>query len=510
MRDILDKLSLIMESTGLANRKPGDVFKNKQGDTITFNNIEFYPKEGGKYDSAQLNDVLLQLGDVKWQNERPKAGGIAVVTFDTEQGPIQYGFFRKEIYPNRLDNKIKNDSIPGFSFKGKAAEKVQSGLAPQDLLTKKDNLTQQEIIEQLAAKLGPDNPLVQVAIRISNGENFPIKFPKPEGVSYTGFRDYFCEILQPMAVQNGQFEGNAGEAAQTFLDGSFEGTLISFDMAKNAGLSDSILSREDGKYIKISTKGGKGAQASVKALSDAIDELRVSPAGKKLLDTHSDTVQIIKDIQSQGQVGAPLYLGTKYGIITEEEANQILSLRKFPPIDLDNIDQLNISDNLKKLAKERGTDTPHNTNLYYHLIASVAHLAAKEVNNKTDFSKTATDILNNGALVQVYTVSTEGKNEWSLEKFDTVYPSTNIKGVYLSASKNYFSTQIKGNFTFVIDKGGKKPKEENEDSGVTGSTVGMSQKEFEKSAEKIERGLRPKKKKKESSGVGREKRKKTK
>ena len=507
MRDIIDKLNLLIESTGLANRKPGDIFKNKEGDQISFNNIEFYPRNGGKFDNAQLDSVIQKLGtDIQWQNSPSKAGGgIAVVTFDTERGPIQYGFFRKEIYPNKLDNKIKNDSIPGYSFSGKAAEKVQSGLTPQDLLTKKDNLTQEEIIEQLVKKLGEDNPLVQVAIRVSRNEKFPIKFPAPEGISYTGFRDYFCEILQPMALQNGQYEGNAGEAAETFLDGSFAGTLISFDAAKNAGLSDSILSTPEGKYVKISTKGGKGAQASVKALADSLNELQVSPIGKKLLDTYSDTVEIINEILARGQVGAPLYLGTKFGIITEDEAKQILNLRKLPPVDLKNINQLELSDNLKKLAKERDTDMPESTNLFYHLIASVAHLAAKEVNSKTDFSKTATDILNNGALVQVYTVSSEGKDEWSLNKFETVYPSKNIKGVYLSAGKNYFSTQIKGNFTFVIDKTGKKPKEENSEPEMAQATASISNKEFTKTAKEIERGLRKPFKKKETVGVGREK-----
>lgn len=513
MRDILNKLDLLLESTGLANRKPGDIFKNKEGTQISFKQIDFYPRNGGKFDIEQLNSAMQKLGpDIQWQNSPNKTGGgIAVVTFDTEQGPIQYGFFRKEIYPNKLDNKIKNDSIPGFNFSGKAAEKIQSGLTPQDLLTKKDNLTQEEIIEQLIKKLGEDNPLVQVAIRVSKNEKFPIKFQAPEGISYTGFRDYFCEILQPMALQNGQYEGNAGEAAETFLDGSFAGTLISFDAAKNAGLSDSILSTAEGKYVKISTKGGKGAQASVKALSDSLKELQVSPIGRKLLDTYGETVNIINEILARGQVGAPLYLGVKYNIISEDEAKQILNLRKMPPIDLKNIDQLDLSDNLKKLAKERDTDMPESTNLFYHLIASVAHLGAKEVNNKTDFSKAATDILNNGALVQVYTVSSEGKEEWSLDKFETVYPSKSIKGVYLSAGKNYFSTQIKGNYTFVIDKtGSKKPKEENSDPEVIEPTQSMSNKEFTKTASNIERGLRKPFAKKDSKGVGREKQNKPK
>jgi hypothetical protein len=93
-------------------------------------------------------------------------------------------------------------------------------------------------------------------------------------------------------------------------------------------------------------------------------------------------------------------------------------------------------------------------------MAAVAHKAAEQVNEKTNFSKAAADILNNGALVQVYTKAKEGKTSWVLQAFETFYPGDATEGVYLSASKNYSSTDIKGNFTFKIDRGSGVPKDE--------------------------------------------------
>jgi hypothetical protein len=61
MRDILDTLSVLTESTGLAGRKPGDKFKNPTGDEITFSQIEFFPSEGGKLEPAQLDNIIKQL-----------------------------------------------------------------------------------------------------------------------------------------------------------------------------------------------------------------------------------------------------------------------------------------------------------------------------------------------------------------------------------------------------------------------------------------------------------------
>jgi len=506
MRDILDTLSVLTESTGLAGRKPGDKFKNPTGDEITFSQIEFFPSEGGKLEPAQLDNIIKQLPNVKWQNAKTsKTGGIAVATFTANEGDVQYGFFKDSIKPDPTSNYIPNQ-VDDYRFAGKAAEKIQSGLTPQDLLTRRDNLTSEEIINQLSEKLGADNPLVDLASKVAGGTKFPIRFAIPPNASFTGFRDYFCEILQPMALQVGSYIGNAGEAAEIFLGGSFADTLISFDSAKNAGLSDSILTKEDGKYVKISTKGGKGAQASSKNLIDAVNELNNTPNGKKLLEKYSDSIDLMQEIQKQGQYKAPLYLGVKYDIISQDEADKILSLRNQKPINLKDIKNYNLGKNLEKLALGRETDNPESVNLFYHLLASVAHLAAIEVNDRTDFSAAASDILNNGALVQVYTKAKQGKDEWVLESFDTVYPGKSIKGVYLSAGKTYYSTGVKGNYTFKIDRGTGKPKEDNAEPETTDTTPDV---DLAKAAKQIAQGtskpisMKPK----SDKGVGRQKRK---
>ena len=508
MRDLLDIINVLTESTGLAGRKLGDKFKNAAGDEIVFNNIEFYPRDGGKFEDDKLNSLLLQLPNVKWQNNKTsKTGGVAIATFNTGDGEIQYGFFKDNIKPDPTSNYIPNE-VAGYRFAGKAAEKIQSGLTPQDLLTKRDNLTSEEIINQLAEKLGQNNPLVDLAMRIASGAKFPIKFTIPPNTSFTGFRDYFCEILQPMALQVGSYTGNAGEAAEVFLGGSFADTLISFDSAKNAGLSDSILTNSEGKYIKISTKGGRGAEASAKNLIDSVNELNETPAGKKLIEKYKESIDLMRELQNQGQVKAPLYLGVKYDIITQDEAETILKMRNMKPVNLKDIDKMNLGDNLTKLAKGRETDNPDNVNLFYHLLASVATLAAIEVNDKSDFSKAASDILNNGALVQVYTKAKQDKDSWVLESFDTVYPGSSIKGVYLSASKNYFSTGIKGNFTFKIDKGTGPKKDTDVEKP---DTFSHKEKEVDlaKAAKKITQGANKpiSMKPKSGKGVGRAKRK---
>lgn len=468
IRKLLNTVSVLNESTGLAGRKPGAVFTDSQtGESITFVDLQFFPQEGGRFSPEDLDGAVKQIENelgipVQWENQRgPRTGGFGIATFTKEGGEsLAVGTYLQEIKPTKQQNYISNTVLGRYKFAGKAAAKTQAGLTPQDLLTDRNELTVAKIMNQLASKLGTDNPLYYVAHHVAMGQPLPFEFEAPEGQSFSAFRDYFCEILQPIALHKGLYSGNAGEAAEIFLGGrGFADTRINFDSAKNAGLSDSILDTADGRYVKVSSKGDKGAEASAKNLINSVDELAETDRGKKLLNKYKDTIEMIREIQSQGQSGAPIYLGVKFGVIDEEDATMIRKLKNAPPADIRNkaqLKELGLSSTLIKLAQERGTKTPESTSLFFHLIAAVAHKAADKVNTDTDFSDAAADILNNGALVQVYTKAKEKNGKWILEGFDTIYPGTSISGVALSAGKNYASTGIKGNFTFKILRGNAK------------------------------------------------------
>lgn len=487
MRDIIDRLELINESTGLAGRRTGDVFRNGDGDEITFDNIMFVPEQGGRLEDKDLDDAIVSVDDaVQWLNNRTsRTGGYAIATFNGPDGPLYFGRYLDNIKANFVSNYVPNQ-VAGYKLATKTALKAQAGLTPQELLTEKTDLTANDIIKQLSVSLGVDNPLYTVAYNLSMGEPLPISFAAPPGVSFSAFRDYFCEILQPIALQRGQYTVKAGDDPKILLDGSFDGTLISFDFSKTAGLSDSTMSNEDGKYVKISSKGGTGATASTKNLINSVEELSHTPNGKKVLDDHIETIELLREIVALGQAGAPLGLGVKFDIIDDEDAAQIRDLKDTPPVKADKIDDLGLSDNLVKLAKSRKPDNPERISLYFHLIAALAHKVAKEVNETTEFSKAAADILNNGSLVQVYTTAKEGKESWTLDKFATVYPGNSIRGVYLSASKTYYSTGIKGNFTFKIDRGKGIP--EDDKPGEMRAKRIQTDKEFEKKAADIALG----------------------
>lgn len=515
MRDILDKLNFLTEATGLAGRKSGDPFQNDAGETITFNSIRFFPEGGGKYEPEQLDQAVAkvskQIPNIQWQNAKTiRAGGFALATFDSQNGPVTIGRYLNDVKADPVQNSIDNKFVINgelYKFASKSAKKEQSGLSPLDLLTERDLQTIPGIMNQLAKSMGTDHPLYAVAHKVALGEPLPMTFPVPEGIPFAAFRDYFCEILQPIALQKGQFNGNAMDAAKRFLDGTFENTLITFGATKTGGLTDSVITTKDGKTLLISSKGGKGAEASAKNLYDEVQKLKGNTTGQKFLKKYAREVQLLDDMIGAGMHGAPLKLAVDEKLIDEKEADQVRALRQLPKINMENIGGLNLSSKLKNLAKSRETDSPKSVNLYFHLMAAIAHKVAEHVNNTTNFPKAAADILNNGALVQVYTKANEGKGNWTLNEFQTVYPSDAIKGVFLSAGKNYYSTDIKGNFTFLIDKGQGKPKDKPEPTS-TGS-VEQGTDDLSQAAADITNPRR-KRKPEVEPGLGREKRVKAK
>jgi hypothetical protein len=109
------------------------------------------------------------------------------------------------------------------------------------------------------------------------------------------------------------------------------------------------------------------------------------------------------------------------------------------------------SKNLLKLANSRTTKTPEKVNLYFHLMAAVAQKVADHINEHTSFGKDAAVILNHSALIQMYSQVKASGDRWTLQKFSTKWPGSLVTGVALDANKNYMSTNIKGNFTFVLN-----------------------------------------------------------
>ena len=479
MRDILNLLDsvVVTEGVGLANRQPGDLFKNPEGDVIAFQNLDFFPESGNYNDlndaEAAIADVAKSLGiapeQIAWTNQPPKniqlggggyAGfGIATFVDQATNKPYYLGRWFKTISPNRVKNNFAHEYIPGgFKFASKVGAKENTGYKPSKVLTQFQDNTPETIMEQIVAKFGEGSAEVVAAATFMQATKFPVTFPKGT-INFTAFRDYVCEMLQPCALVMGkQIKGNAQEAATIFFGpGSGYGDAsISFNTSVTGGLYDSLLVSPEGKQIKLSSKGKSGANASVVNLLKSIQELQVAPKGKKLLEKHKDVIEILKIIDDGGHTNAPLNLAIKYKLLTPEQANDIMMLKALGPNDELPFGNKSNNMDLRRLYMSRTPKDWTKVVPLEHMLSVVAYRVADYVNENTNFGQAASEILNHSALVQMYTEATESADTITITGFRAVYPSDTVSGVLLDASKAYMSTQGKGNFTFKILKNGAK------------------------------------------------------
>jgi hypothetical protein len=453
--------SILTESRGLGARKPGEEFIGTQNpnDKIYVDSVEFYPNDKLQYASAEETAAELKRVTAKLRNatvnlvgkfkSNDLAFGVATFLTPDKQKLVFIKPFQR-VSPDPTQNSWSNQTgIPGYRYNSKVAAKSQAGMMPQDILTKPSDLTPKDIVSQIAAKFGNDSSLTKVAQAVANGQSFPITINAPDGVSFSAFTNYFCELLHPISLVVGTAEGNANEAAVTFMGpAGFNKTLISFGVDKTEGLSDSIITNKQGAKIKVSSKAAAGAEASAKNLLDLSREFKGTPT-----KSQREVLDIIETVTKMGQRNAPLVLGKKFNIISERDEADILDMYQKPLVSMEDVQRMKLSKNLKNLLQKRVTANPDSVNLYFHAIAAVAHGVAKHINDNTDFSKVASELLNEGALIQVYTKARDKGDVWVVEKFIAQWPSKTVTGVKFSAEKTYYSTGINGNFTFKILRG---------------------------------------------------------
>lgn len=468
MRDILNLLDSLNESVGLANRKPGTVFANEQGDQLTFQGVKFYPEGGGAYNTPEefeqaLQQITQQLGarpdliqwtDVKGQPKpapRGKKGGFGLAQFDTDQGQrIYLARHLERVSPIPTENEMSNKLPGGFRLQTAVAKKEAAGYKPTDVLGGSlNNLSPADILQGIQAHFGVESDEARATEAFMRATSYPIRIPLGN-MNFDAFTNYFCEMLQPMALVMGKTTGgDAKKAEKDWLSqGGYTTCRISFGATKTGGLTDSTLVNPAGQTLGLSSKAEKGAKASAKNLTDKIDEMKSDPNGQKILSKYAKDIDLIRMVTS-GSTPGVLETAVHAKIITREEGEQILKMRKLPP-GSEVIGQKLLSKNLEKKYAGRKARDPSAVIPFFHIRAVLANEVADWVNNNSNFGQVAAEILNWGAFIQMETYATPGDNEIILKPFEVIYPSAAVTNVELSAGKTFYSTGSKGNFTFII------------------------------------------------------------
>jgi hypothetical protein len=460
MREFINIIDpeLLTESVGLANRKQGDRWANPAGQEIVFNTLSFFPERGAYADEAAMYQAISQVSQqigvtpeaIFWSNQPRGARAFGLAHFVDDQNQDYYiGRYLTKISPIRSQNNFPNDLPGGFKLQTAVAKKEAAGYKPTEVLTNLVNLTVDDIVAQVRARFGDNSDEARAIDIFVSTDTYPIRIPLGN-MNYTAFTNYFCEMLQPIAlVQGKRVTGNAAEAERLFMtQGGFTTCVISFGGSAIGGLTDSSLTNPAGQITGLSSKAKDGAKASAKNLLDKVKELEANPDGRKLLSKFKKEIEILK-VVTEGSTPGSLNAGVMFDIISDRERQQVLALQEYGAGE-DPVGTGVMTKRLEKMYRERKARDFSAVVPFYHIRAAIANRVADYVNENTRFAEAASAILNWGSFIQAYTLADQKGNEIVLKPFNTVYPANAVTGVLLSADKTFYSTGSKGNFTFKI------------------------------------------------------------
>jgi hypothetical protein len=461
--DKLGDTVLTEASRGLLYRDKGDTFiqgpATSPTATLTFDKVDYFPGQPGEFAdyndmTTQAQQIILNYPGLVYVNSPTNASkAFAILTFDGPQ-PGQRSYFCRffQRITNNMAGQWKNSDLPGgWQLTKKSSMKASYGLKPADLFQK--NAMFNSPLEVLSALNG--NPKVEALIpglQMLLGGKLPIF--DGQAPMLGAIQDDLGETMAPIALIMGMINDKGAQAAKADLLGGndWRSGKINFPDAKNNGLVDSFI-YVDGVEVGISSKGNKGATASIKNVSDgiAIAKSDNSPAHHKSLQKFADQVKLVEEIGNKSALDFPLDYAVQFDIITSAMRDQIVELIKTGAKSLNN---LNISQD-EKDALERfslrinAMTTKQNYNMGYHILSVVAKDVAAHINRDPLFGKACLHFVNINPIIQIYLTAVVAKNDVKVTNLKSTYPPNFEGTIMVESTKNYSSTGVGGRFTFA-------------------------------------------------------------
>lgn len=447
---------LVTEAKGIFGRLPGDAFANQDGKTFNFvAAISFPDPEQAKFSTPQERDQAIANfeqqanTEIEWTNN-PSGSAFAVAELDDEDGGrVYWGRYLQQTKHNMLGVWNNNQIPAGWKLATKGAKKLQAGFDPQNLIKTEAVFNDVSQLIQTVTANSPD-PVKEVFTQnltaLAQGQG-AIIFP---GMAHQmeALRDYFGEIMQPVALAGGVVGGQANEARMALADGApWSKCKVQFPMAMNAALCDSFLTAPNGQQIGISSKGGSGAKASAKNLHDAYIKAE-QEGNSELLQTAKVAIDIVSIVAENSAMEGPFKLGIALGVpgVTLELLDEVSLYIKTGKTTFDGITRN------ARIILEPYTVKPNvvGFNTGYAIMAAVAKTVANAVNMNEQFSQGALALLNQSSIIQIYTKMAKKGEDAVLQGFNAVYPPNFEGHIMMDGGKNYYSSRIGGKLAFFF------------------------------------------------------------
>ena len=447
---------LVFEAKGIFGRLPGDAFVNVDGKEFKFvAAIGFPDAEQSKFSTPQERDQAIAQFEqqantqIEWTNS-PSGSAFAVAELDDEDGGrVFWGRYLQQTKYDMMGVWCNKQIPPGWKLATKGAQKLQAGYDPQNLIKTENVFNDVGQVIQTVTSNSP-NPVKEVFTQnltaLAQGQG-AIIFPGMAG-QMEAIRDYFGEIMQPVALAGGVVGGQADDARMALADGApWSKCKVQFPMAMNAALCDSFLTAPNGQQIGISSKGGSGAKASAKNLHDAYKKAE-REGNTELINTAKFAIDVVTIIAENSALTGPFKLGIALGVpgITNELFDEVTLYIKTGKTSFDGITKN------ARTVLEPYTVKPDvvGFNTGYAIMAAVAKTVANEVNMSAEFSTGALALLNQSSIIQIYTKMAKKGDDAVLQGFTAVYPPNFEGRVLMDGGKNYYSSRIGGKLAFFF------------------------------------------------------------
>lgn len=475
MRDLInliENLSILTEkSRGLLFRAKGDrFFKGKRDNpesVLLFDKAEYYPQQPGNYETHEemmnaYEDLATQYPGMQAVNKptsASKAFAVIVLTDEKTRQPVYFSRFFNTIKPDMAGSWSNSDMKSfGYQLEKETSLKASYGLKPSDIFPTPARF--KNIYDLLAAfkSVEATQPFVPGFEMLYLGNP---QFPVFEGASefFTAIRDDLGETIGPVALIQGLNCGTGAVAADRDLleKRGYGGSRISFPSGKTNGLVDSYIVTPSGVEIGISSKGEKGATASIKNVADGIDYVRGEKGTneqKQLLKKYAKEVQLIQRIGKDSAIDFPLNYAMENGMLSSNAADKIRELIKVGAKSLEQVDMdEGTMVELSNLLGYKGAKTNlPNYNVGYHALSAIADIVANKINSNPKFGEACLKFLNSSPIIQLHMKAAKQKDgDVAVVGFESKYPP-NFRGtVALDPSKNYSATSAGGRMNFAYD-----------------------------------------------------------
>lgn len=476
MRDLLNIIqqlsnpkTLTEATRGLLYREKGDTFF--KGDIenpeqiLVFDETKYFPGIPGEYDTPeemiaayQQLEKTISIQPANTPNKSMKSFALLKMHDEKTNEPVYFAKFFGKILPD-MTGKWTNKELLGYQLNKATSLKASYGLKPADIFPPNARFKNiQALYNAFKASAKTPKFLEGFSMLYGGSPQLPV-FDDSEKY-LKAIRDDLGEIIGPVALIQGLDVGTGAEAARKDLlgpSGSWAGSAVSFPNEKNKGLVDSYIVTPEGIEVGISSKGEKGATASVKNINDGITYVKAEGTDeqKKLLTKYAKQVKMINDVGTAGTIEFPLRIGVEQGFISRETAFMIQELIREGVKSIDDIDMdENTKIELINLIQTKGAkdETMPNYNIGYRALASLAEAVADYINNDPLFGEACLKFLNSSPLIQLHAKANQGKDgSVSISGFTSKYPPNFQGTVKLDPTKTYSSTGAGGRMGFAYD-----------------------------------------------------------